>query len=274
MARSSPSAPPIAAEPSAPGAALLRRGRAPLLVGGGLALAVAIGMAWAGWGGRAVEPLAAAVPADQLAAISARLSAIERTLARPAGTRPVAVGDNSGAPPAQRDRFILAMLHLQAAAATARPWLREYDLAASLAPPGLLSPTLAEVLASHAARGLASEAALMERFEMLAPSLVARGPRGGSLLDRVGSTARGAFSMLGLATPPAATETDAAVQRIREQLRRGQLAAALSDAATLDAALQPLLSGWLAQSRARLAVEQAIQETLLRAIGTRGDGPA
>jgi hypothetical protein len=59
---------------------------------------------------------------------------------------------------------------------------------------------------------------------------------------------------------------------LQDQLRRGNLAAAVSDAATLDAGLQPLIAGWMAQARARLAVEQAVQETLLRALGRGGNG--
>lgn len=248
-------------------------GRAAPRALGGLAAAAAVGVvagvAWAEWRMPQVASGTAMVPLEQLAAITARLAALERGHARPAGA-PVPMG----APAAPRERFILAMLHLQAAAATARPWLREYDLAVSFAPPGALSPAVSEVLASHAARGLASEAALAERFDTLAPALLARTPAEGGLLERLGLAARGTFSALGLATPPPTGGTEAAVQRIREQLRRGQLAAALHDAATLDPAVQPLLSGWLAQARGRLAVEQAIQETLLRAMGGGNDGPA
>jgi len=245
---------------------------------GGMALAVALGVvagvAFSEWRASSLPAHAAVVPVEQMAALSARLSAVERALARPAGppaASPVAAGPIASP---TRDRFILAMLNLQAAAATARPWPREYDLVVRLAPPGALPAPLAEVLASHAARGLAAEAALAERFDALAPALIARAPEEGSLLERLGLAARGTFSALGLATPPPASGTEAAVSRIREQLRRGQLAAALHDAATLDPGLQPLLSGWLAQARGRLAVEQAIQETLLRALGGEIDGPA
>jgi hypothetical protein len=45
----------------------------------------------------------------------------------------------------------------------------------------------------------------------------------------------------------------------------------VADAGALDDAVQPLLAGWMAQARARLAVEQAVQETLLRALGTARD---
>lgn len=251
--------------------------RAPPRAMAGIALAAAAGVvagiAWMEWRAPSLAAGPAAFPPEQLAAMSARLAAVERGLARPSAA-PVAASAASPVPPPARDRFVLAMLHLQAAAATARPWPREYDLVLRLAPPGALPPPVAETLASHAARGLATEAALSERFDALAPALVARAPHEGGLLDRLGLAWRGTFSAIGLATPPPASGTEAAVGRIREQLRRGTLAAALHDAATLDPAVQPLLSGWLAQARGRLAVEQAIQETLLRAMGGGHDDPA
>ncbi len=166
----------------------------------------------------------------------------------------------------QADRFFAAALHLQAAIASPRPWLREYDLVVALAPAGALARPLGEVLASHAARGVPTEADLRERFAALTPLLAARVPPGGGVLDRAGSLLRGGFAGIGLASPPAPSATDATLAGIANQLRRGSLAAAVADAATLDAAVQPLIAGWLAQARARLAVEQAIQETLLRAL--------
>ncbi|WP_431285181.1 mitofilin family membrane protein [Humitalea sp. 24SJ18S-53] len=166
----------------------------------------------------------------------------------------------------QADRFFAAALHLQAAIASPRPWLREYELVVALAPPGALARPLGEVLASHAARGIPTEADLRERFMTLTPVLAARVPAGGGLLERAGSTVRGGFANVGLVSPPAPSPTDATLAGIANQLRRGSLAAAVADAATLDASVQPLIAGWLAQARARLAVEQAIQETLLHAL--------
>ncbi|MBU8543165.1 MULTISPECIES: hypothetical protein [Roseomonadaceae] len=153
------------------------------------------------------------------------------------------------------DRFMMAALLLQSSVATPRPWLREYQAMVALAPPGALPRPLAEVLASHAARGLPAEAELRERFNALAPQLLARAPSETTLLNQATGTLRGWLS------------------GIADHLRRGNLAGAVADAGALDPALQPLVAGWLAQARARMAVEQAVQETLLRALNPPSTQP-
>jgi hypothetical protein len=165
------------------------------------------------------------------------------------------------------DRFMMAALLLQSSVATARPWLREYQAMVALAPPGALPRPLAEVLASHAARGLPAEAELRERFNALAPQLLARAPSEATLLNQATGTLRGWLSGIGLTAPPEQGAQAAAISGIAEHLRRGNLAGAVADAGALDPVLQPLVAGWLAQARARMAVEQAVQETLLRALG-------
>jgi hypothetical protein len=169
----------------------------------------------------------------------------------------------------QGDRFVAAALLLQASVITPRPWLREYQAMIDLAPAGYLSRTAAEVLASHAARGVPSEAELRERFVALAPQLQARAPHQGSALEVTVTSLRGIVASTGLMAPPPPTDQEQAIAGVERQLRRGNLAGAVADAAALDASLQPLLSGWLAQARARLAVEQVVQETLLRILAPR-----
>ncbi len=174
----------------------------------------------------------------------------------------------------QGDRFLAAALLLQASITTPRPWLREYQAMAELAPPEALSRMAAEVLASHAARGLPSEAELRERFVAMMPQLQARAPRQGDTLDHTVAIVRGGFASIGLTAPPPPTDQEQAIAGVVRQLRRGNLAGAVADAAALDTSLQPLLSGWLAQARARLSVEQAVQETLLRILApTPGQPP-
>jgi len=217
--------------------------------------------------------------AEPAAAIAARLALLENHAARleAAVARSEEMArravESAGRVAPQQDRFVLAMLHLQAAVGTARPWIREYQVAAALALPDALPRPLAEVLASHAARGLATEGDLRERFAALAPTLVARAPRSGGLVEQAGSVLRSGFAAIGLASPPPPSDVDTGVRRIEEHMRRGNLGADVADAATLDARLQPLIAGWLAQARARLAVEQAVQETLLRAIASGGPRP-
>jgi hypothetical protein len=143
---------------------------------------------------------------------------------------------------------------------------------ADLAPPGALPRPLAEVLGSHAARGLPTEAELRERFAALAPQLVARAPRQEGMVGSTLGLIRGAVASIGLTAPPPPSEAEVAIAGVGHQLRRGNLAGAVADASALDPALQPVLAGWLAQARARLAVEQAVQEVLLRALA-RPDRP-
>jgi len=168
----------------------------------------------------------------------------------------------------ENNRFIAAALLLQAAVATPRPWPREYQAMVSLAPPGALPRPLAEVLLSHAARGLPTEAELRERYAALMPQLIERAPHDASLVERGFTAMRSAFASIGLAAAPAPTDQEQAITGVAQQLRRGNLSAAVVDAAALHPSLQPLLAGWLAQAGARLAVEQAVQETLLRALTT------
>jgi hypothetical protein len=204
-----------------------------------------------------------------------RNAAAQASRAEAAAQRAVAASERVAALVAeagpQGDRFLVAALLLRASVASPRPWLREYQAMAALAPPGALPRPLAEVLASHAARGLPSEAELRDRFIALSPQLLARVPRPETLVDRAAAGAFGLLAAAGLAAPAPSGLQDSALAGIAEQLRRGNLAGAVADAGALDDAVQPLLAGWMAQARARLAVEQAVQETLLRALGTARD---
>ncbi len=209
--------------------------------------------------GAAPDPLALRV-----ARVEAALAEAQHVAVRAAAPAPSVVAQATPAP--QPDRFIAAALLLQSAVATPRPWLREYQVMVALAPPGALPAPLAEVLLSHAARGLPTEAELRERYAVLVPQLIARAPRDADGLGRTLSAIRGAASSIGFASPPPPSDQEQAIAGVAQQLRRGNLAAAVADAAALAPTLQPLLAGWLTQARARLAVEQAVQETLLRAL--------
>jgi hypothetical protein len=251
-----------------PGRAVLR----PLTLGaiafaGGLAAAALLPGGGLGAGPAGAQPSPAAPPASPLP-----LAALQAALAEAAAATERAealarrVEQEAALRGPQGDRFIAAALLLQAAIATPRPWLREYQALASLAPPGALPAPLAEVLLSHAARGLPTEAELRERYAALMPQLLARAPRSEDMLGRTLGAMRSTAAGIGLAAPPAASDQEQAIAGVAQQLRRGNLAGAVADAAALDPALQPLLAGWLAQAGARLAVEQAVHETLLRAL--------
>ena len=247
---------PAAADPSAPRQALLRHGRTVLGVVCGVVFGVAIATAWLADGGQAASARDARPPTAELSRADERLAALEDTTRRLEAALARAVpasgrgGDVDALRGAQQERFILAMLHLQAALTSARPWLREYEVAVGFAPPDALPRPVAEILASHAARGVVAEADLRERFAALAPILLTRAPRQGGMMDQAAAIMRAALAAIGLAAPPPPSDADTTVSRIQDQLRRGNLAAAVSDAATLDASLQPLIAGWMAQARA------------------------
>jgi hypothetical protein len=207
---------------------------------------------------------AAMAPIGEAARHAETAAAEAERIASQAGTRAAALEQAVALRGPGGDRFLAAALLLQASVATPRPWQREYRAMMDLAPAGAVARPAAEVLVSHAARGVPTEAELRERFVALMPQLVARAPRQGDTLDHTIAALRGGFAAVGLSSPPPPSDQAEAIAGIAQHLRRGNLAAAVGDATALDASLQPLLAGWLAQARARLAVEQAVQETLLR----------
>jgi hypothetical protein len=172
--------------------------------------------------------------------------------------------------PQSVDRFTLAALNLQAVLLAGRPYQRELQAMRDLAPPEGLPPALAETLLSHAGRGLATPSDLRESFAALAPLLTARGPEYVGWGDWLSAMWRRLMARIGLAEPVPPPPVEATVANVTQLLARGRLAAALADLETLDPVLQPLVVGWRAQARARIAAEQAVQETILRAL-TRGN---
>jgi hypothetical protein len=177
-------------------------------------------------------------------------------------------------PPVQQhdDRFVLSALNLQAVLLAGRPYQRELQAMRDLAPPGGLAPPLAETLISHAGRGLATPSDLREGFIALAPLLTARGVEYEGWWDWMAALGRRLLAWLGLAERLPPPPAEATVANVIQLLARGRLAAALADLETLDPALQPLVAGWRAQARARVAAEQAVQETILRALGRGNPG--
>ncbi|MDB5415145.1 MAG: hypothetical protein JWR10_3480 [Rubritepida sp.] len=164
-------------------------------------------------------------------------------------------------------RYIFAALNLQSALATSRPYAREWSAMRDAAPAGALAGPLADVLVSHAGRGLATTTELRESFLALGPMLVARSPSEGGWIDWLLDQGRRILASVGFGEVPTPGPVHATLDNVSRLLARGQLAPALADVEMLDDTLKPLLSGWTAQVRARVAAEQAVQETILRALG-------
>lgn len=161
------------------------------------------------------------------------------------------------------DRLVLALLHLETVVGSGRPWTREWQLILALDGAELLPPPYLEVLGSHAPRGLPTARDLQERFEAVAPAMAARAASEAAFIDRSMATVRSAFAGIGLAAPVEPGAVDTVLASIRDHLRRGALPGALAEVATLDEDQQALLAGWIAQVRARVAVEQSLQEAIL-----------
>lgn len=231
------------------GSRLRRRAKARLSVAVLLALVPAA--AWA----QDAEPRSAS---QRIAALEAEVSRLSTRLdSLPAGPP---------ASQARHDRYIFAALNLQSALATSRPYTREWSALRDAAPAGAMPGPLGDVLVSHAGRGLATTTELRESFLALAPTLVARSPTEGGWIEWLLGQARRILASIGFGEAPTPTPAHATIDNVSRLLARGQLAPALADVETLDDSLKPLLTGWTAQARARVAAEQAVQETILRAL--------
>jgi len=171
------------------------------------------------------------------------------------------------------EHFLMAALNLQSTLQTSRPYPREWQALRDAAPPGGLPTRFAEVLASHAVRGLATTLELRESFLVLAPILGAQVPADQSWLDRGREWLPRLIAAVGLAKTPPPSPAQATIANVSLLLARGQIAAALADLETLDDSLQPFIIDWLAQARARVAAEQAVQETILSAFAARAGNP-
>jgi hypothetical protein len=197
---------------------------------------------------------------------SQRITVLEAEVSR-LSTRLASLQAGPAASQPRNDRYIFAALNLQSALATSRPYTREWAALRDAAPAGALPGPLADVLVSHAGRGLATTTELRESFLALAPTLVARSPTEGGWIEWLIGRARQLLASIGFGEAPTPTPAHAAIDNVSRLLARGQLAPALADVETLDDSLKPLLAGWIAQARARAAAEQAVQETILRALG-------
>lgn len=215
--------------------------------------------------GQSLAPGAtAARPAPPSASLDVRVRRLEDSLGtmderlRAAGTAGVPV-----------DRLALALLHLELVVGSGRPWAREWQLILAMDGAALLPPLYLEVLGSHASRGLPSARDLAERFEALAPAIVARASSDTALLDRGMAMLRSTLAGIGLVAPVEPGQVDTALASIREHLRRGELPGALAEVTALAEDQQALLAGWLAQMRARVAVEQSLQDVILGLLAGR-----
>lgn len=212
--------------------------------------------------------LVSPVQAEVTNTLSARVTSLEERLAAAEAALNRITVQQAGAQAAWRQAaFVAAALNLQAAVATSRPWQRDYETLASLGGPARIPVALAETLQRHGSQGVPGREDLREYFAELAPYLLLPATRREGPKNWMDALWRSAARSVGFASNSPTPASGATVTAIREHLRRGNLAAALSEAGALDASQQRFIARWLEQVRARLAVEQAALEILHRAIG-------
>lgn len=195
---------------------------------------------------------------DQLGALEARLSALERKAAE-AGA--------SG----RRYGLVLAVGQLAAAVDAGRAFRDALDRLSGLGGDDAEIAAALAALAPHADRGVATLAALRRRFQPLAGAIV----RAGAAPAADGWLAQAARRLESLVTvrrtgEVAGTATDAVVARAEVRLQEGDLAGALAELKGLDGAAADAAASWRQAAQARLDAEAAVKRLQARAIAMLG----
>jgi hypothetical protein len=122
-----------------------------------------------------------------------------------------------------------------------------------------LGPEVPEALARAAPQGVASLATLRESFPEAARAGLAAA-RGAGLLDEGGVSGwvLGQLSVRSTA-PREGSDPDAVLSRAEAALARGRLSEALSEVESLPEPVQAAMADWIAQARARVEVEAALE---------------
>jgi len=195
--------------------------------------------------------------AQQGADVNQRLAALEKQL--PGRLTQIEAGlgalKRTSAGPA---KLYLIALRLRIAVQTAEPFADKVDAAAKV---GANSPRIADalnILALHAADGVATQAQLLDRFQrQLAPRLrVYDSEAGRSSFVQF----KGWFNSLFLdrdGSPMAAANAAAIGVLAEENLARGQLRSAIEQLARLEGVFAAAAAPWLRDARARIAVNAA-----------------
>lgn len=169
----------------------------------------------------------------------------------------------------------LAAAQVRAAVQTSGPYRTEVEALKAFGPqdPGLVQALGA--LDAHAATGVPTAARLAERFGQLSGDIVRAGSVGedGSWTDRALSRVT---SLVSIRRPAEQAEGDGAsavVSRAEARLDEGDLAAAVEELSGLRGPALETAQPWLADARARLAVDEAAS-TLTSAALSRLSGSA
>lgn len=228
--------------------------------------------------GELSERVAALTQASE--ALRQRLSAVGETsqttqrLEQQVGALRQQVGSVEQSTQAQRNRstqiesLVLASSQLRTVAATAQPFAGELRAVRAL---GVGDPEIAQALdamAPHAASGVPSALLLTDRFETLAGDIVraARKGEGGSWIAQVTGTLSTLVTVRQQGAGVVGDSAEAVVARAEAALRENDLRAAVREVEALQGPAAAAAAGWLADARARLAVNEAAQRLGTRAI--------
>jgi hypothetical protein len=198
-------------------------------------------------GAAATSPLSADGEA-RLAALSARLDAVEGAIARPTAT---------GVPPAApaSDARGLALAALRRAVDSGRPFTAELDMLAAFGPDAITNG-----LRQYAASGVASRDALRADFGRVADAILAvSATPDDSLFGRIVASARGLVSVRPT-TPVAGTDPPAVVSRIEAAVAQGDLATALREREALPVTGKDASAAWAARAQGRLTADGLLAE--------------
>lgn len=224
------------------------------------------------------DPAAMAKLEQQVSGLEARVGdvaqAVSTLAARPAVPAAAAAQQNKAT-------LLLSLMQLREAVESSQPFPAQYQafVAAAAGHKTLLQSV--HPLAALARDGVPSRTALTRQFRGVAAKLQAApapAPSGGWSAGVLGQL-RGLVSVRRLGAP-SQNPVDAAVERARAALARGNLAGALAAVRTLPAADQQPARGWVAAVQRRIAAEAALTAAEERlsapaqtATGAKGTNP-
>jgi hypothetical protein len=214
---------------------------------------------------KAAEDAAAALRAEVAQAkgvagetqrIGERLEALDRAI------QDLRAGD------AAAESLVLAAGQLRAAVSGDRPFEPEYQAARALAGDDPALTQVLDAIAPHAAKGVPTRSQLAERFAAEAGAIVRAGQGSGAAgwLDQVESAVASLVTVRRQGGDVVGGGTDAVVSRAEAALKGGDLAQAVKQIGILDGPAAAAASGWLAEAKARLAVEDAARVLAERAV--------
>ena len=204
---------------------------------------------------RTVSGQVSGLGVDQLrsstAALSTKLDSFESRL----GT---VEGQVRGQAAAERNAMLLAVGQLDDAVAAGQPFAQSLSLVAGYADTSVPAAPMA-TLQSHATSGVITLSALRTRFNDTADAIIAADYDGTADDGLFGEVIRNLSELVIVRSKdPNDPGVNGVVVRTEADLRAGNLAGAVAEVESLEGAPAQAAAGWLADAKARLAVDTAL----------------